>query len=530
MISHTTLSPTSKPAAYSYILFKLVELAKHIVSDTAKEKMMQYIEKIKIAFENHEQDISALKAELIQIDTEISNSQQKDTISKIIEIIEKIPSLNPSQQQRFENPFQRRFESEFGINLLLNPTDKMMEAVNRVSQRLIQLIKLNNEYFFFNVLGACTINGACESFGCFPEKPTLGELITVLQENKKDELMKIMMIHFFAWADYKKTDNPIPAWDVPLVGEFETYVKDRVGQLGIHFSNENSIANAYHAYINRPHYYNKELSYLSDVYFRDCPLYQDRGRGYFSQSTRYNRMGLMLLNQEAEAFSQLSSELKILNWLPDVLCQKTDFYSHYVKDLLCNDVVYVAGVSGMASVLLGLMELLGNLPTIKMKQDYLVAIVAYIVSGGFHSIHEVLSPAEYCLKLVPGYSVGIPSWQNNYRTPPPKYHVFFSLFAQDQQFQEIRNKTWKSFIDTFATNIFQKEEDAIRPVMKKTEMPSVSSGVAGALPFFSQNINRQPRRVDLLDQDLIHVTDYVRGDKAPFYDEHTWIIPPYINC
>ncbi len=56
-----------------------------------------------------------------------------------------------------------------------------------------------------------------------------------------------------------------------------------------------------------------------------------------------------------------------------------DMNSRTVLDYLENDAIYVTGPSGMTSLLLGQMEVLGNFETVALKRHYLSAAIAMLL-------------------------------------------------------------------------------------------------------------------------------------------------------
>lgn len=69
-------------------------------------------------------------------------------------------------------------------------------------------------------------------------------------------------------------------------------------------------------------------------------------------------------------------------WVADCKNQTPDLGSQYFKDEIENNAIYVAGPSGMTSLLLGQMETLANLENEDLKKNYLTAIAIYIVAEG----------------------------------------------------------------------------------------------------------------------------------------------------
>tara|TARA_B110000091_G_scaffold61005_1_gene67040 strand:- start:329 stop:994 length:666 start_codon:yes stop_codon:yes gene_type:complete len=145
-------------------------------------------------------------------------------------------------------------------------------------------------------------------------------------------------------------------------------------------------------------------------------LYTDRGRIRFELNSSKN-MGIMLSDIDSVNLPKRKQ-----SWFPDCLCNVADLESTYVKELICNlDIPYVAGPSGMTSILSGVLTFLGSLNNAE-KQQYTLAIIAFIVGGGLHSIHEVLSVPTTRLGLLPIYKVSGIGAGN--------YGDYFKIFSQ----------------------------------------------------------------------------------------------------
>ena len=100
-----------------------------------------------------------------------------------------------------------------------------------------------------------------------------------------------------------------------------------------------------------------------------------------------------------------------------------------------------------------LMECFVNLSSVEKKQSYLAAIAAYIVAGGFHSLHEIVAPAEYALGLVPGYNVSVPTQAQ--QALPPNFHQFYSqLMEHDPDFKLVYEEGWRKNSSNFSRKIF----------------------------------------------------------------------------
>jgi hypothetical protein len=456
--SRHSIDITTKPAAYACIIVQLSLLTQEVPEAVAVE-INTLIEKLKIAFENHEQDIQFLVAELKEITNkhaDVLSDSQKNALKNFSYVMHESVFLQPTLNERFSNPFQRRFESEFTINLLFNPTNAMMDSVGHISRRILACMAINGQNFQDVIWQSALGSIVPERLGCYPENLTEAIFQKILKENKKENLATIMLIHY-NFAFYAKNLVSRAArhihflpWVNPPTGYFATFVKEKLIKHGV------SDMAGYMDLLNNPKYQAQEVPALSDEHFSGSLLYRDRGRkGERDFNVIDNRLGLMLMNQDAGDFIKLAVEKKLIAWIPDLLAQKIDFESPYVKNILDNDCVYVSGPSGLTSLLMSNMEITGNLPDILAKQHYLSAVLGFIVAGGFHSMHEVLGPAQYGLQLIPGYHADPAVIKNNYRIKAPNYNAFFSLFRNDNEFQQIRKKVWDNFIYGFVAKSFE---------------------------------------------------------------------------
>jgi hypothetical protein len=75
-------------------------------------------------------------------------------------------------------------------------------------------------------------------------------------------------------------------------------------------------------------------------------------------------------------------------------------------------------------------------------------VFSYVVGGGFHSLHEVLAPAQYSYHLIPGYNVKVP--EVGVLASPPNYSDFFiQQAAIDPEFNARRQLAWTKYLTYF---------------------------------------------------------------------------------
>lgn len=152
----------------------------------------------------------------------------------------------------------------------------------------------------------------------------------------------------------------------------------------------------------------------------------------------------------------------------------------------------------MTSLLLTQMELLNNFDQISLKQNYLSAVVAYIVGGGFHSLHEVIGPAQYVLKIVPEYAIQPPDTKDGKLAPPPNYYVFYhQQMTIDPEFAERRQMAWQRYLNFYEkiylpaqnrqdhgkqevpdVTLFPKEVEGVKLKIINTQEPSEIADIA----------------------------------------------------
>lgn len=120
-----------------------------------------------------------------------------------------------------------------------------------------------------------------------------------------------------------------------------------------------------------------------------------------------------------------------------------------------------------------------------LKQEYLAAVAAYIVGGGFHSLHEVIGPASYVLDLIPDYQVTVTDTKTLKTAPPPNYYAFYKLLTNnDPEFAEKREKSWQNYLAYFEKNyVFEllKKQLVEMNVERKTPELKSTADIAATL-------------------------------------------------
>ncbi len=432
---------SSKTEAYSYIILILT-----LIEEKFGERSLpnlnvvrRALNDVKIAMENHEQNIDVIWDILEKVKPLLGANAQEIILALQHDL--KSSDYQQTPLEKFQNPLARRAESELAIQLLKKPTNAMMIPVHRVSLEIIKLMEDYPHVIQAVVNDLFIESGHFIALGAPKKSMTISEIKTLLKKNDPAQFIEIMHMHF-------KFGQSITRF----VGIKRAPVRKPVGKL---------LSIIQKIYKGEPEDFFKSAifsleqlemdyrSYISNIEMYASPLFMavdgKRGRGDKIDPARTNYFGLMLKGQDSYALGlgEHSS-----SWVADCKSQSVDLNSPYVIDLIENDAVYVAGPSGMTSVLLNQMEILANFENENLKKNYLSAIVSYIVGGGFHSFHEVIGPAQYSLDLVPGYIVEVP--KEGKLAAPPNYNQFFSQQALiDPEFNERRAMAWRSYLYYF---------------------------------------------------------------------------------
>lgn len=430
------MSFRSKPEAYAYALLSLEAISeKNLVKKT--------IDSIKRALEDHEQDQKVVLDLLYQL---VDNDQLSEVNRvDIAEIIQRMldSSYLQSAQEKFNNPLMRRLESELASELLLNPTPATMKAVKLISDRIIILFLQLDDLTLHNFI----LHYLCSGSGYLSfitQSTKLADFINLLEKNAPNDFISIMYIHYIVAAKLLRETIVNIAPKREPVGELLSIVRNIWSGSPSEFFTKKS---KHHLYLQS--YIANDLMYNSELYRS-----HDGNRGRKDQMKSLhpsNKFGIMLHSQFED---EINLPFCCLSWVADCKNQNPDLESPYVIDLIDNDAIYVSGFSGMTSIYLNQMEILGNFENIALKQLYVTAIASYVVGGGYHSFHEVLGPTEYALKLIPGYNVSIP--KKGHLAKPPNYHHFFQQQAAiDPDIHKRRDNAWKKF-SCYSRSFFER--------------------------------------------------------------------------
>ena len=473
----------SKTEAYSFCILILSELLDSLKKDpttlSRHDVIEESIEHIKIAMENHEQNPLLIVGILEHV-----KQDQHPWVLKAIDTLQhdlKKNNYRQTPQEKFENPLARRLESEFALTLLKNPTAAMMNSVGRISAELIKFMHDQAINWTKEWAPAFQENYHVISLGAFKKTPTLLDIETILEKNDPAQLIEIMHLHFKFAAGFTRVK---PITKAPIrtpVGKLADIIaKGYAGELTSFY--KHGIA------LEGPPGNDCRTLLVKKIYESDLFLARgNRGRSPFSEPLKHfsNQLGLMLIHQQEEEDGLPTHDS---SWLADCKNQEANFESQYVIDLIENDAVYVSGPSGMTSILLGQMETMVNFECEALKKNYLPAIIAYIVGGGFHSLHEVIGPAEHILNLIPGYRVQVP--EPGHLAPPPNYHVFFKQQTLlDPQFKALREIAWQNYLKYFKEDYCHRHIKRVDPTLLSAPLNSNAPELSG---FFKPLIESPP--------------------------------------
>ena len=427
----------SKTEAYFYALHNLMEIGK--TSDNPD--VVQAIKEMKILIENHEQDPLKAADILNSLANKLENEDHQKLLGNIATAIQN-SEYKQTAQEKYENPLARRLESEMQIALLKNPTDAMMSSVGHVSKALLNVFEQMEKQEYTDELTKFVSNLTSgkeqTGFGSQPEPMTLEQVKEILQKNDPKDLNQILFIQFlFAQKEMRQLPEAIlpPNPNMPS-GKLLELIKEYND--GEYKDSPQDFFNSFDA---------DKLKFISDNRMYSSKLFTadpTRGRQGPLAKEFSSQMGVMLHGQNQEGLDVDRSR-----WTPDSKYQGANLDSPFTRDLIENDAVYAAGPSGMTSLFMGIMENYGNFPTIEEKQNYFAAVSAYMVSGGLHSLHEVLAPAQFALDLIPGYKVTPPSQHS--RADPPNFHQFYQQQMDlDPQFKERYDQGWDNVMEAYA--------------------------------------------------------------------------------
>jgi hypothetical protein len=424
----------TNPALYSYLLFKLHSFSKNLPR-TQQIQLSPLIELLKEYFINHKR---LDKERLINQCNIVKHIIGEDESLQLIKLIQDSCNDKPSDKILWKNLFHRYYESSFAIELLTNPPARVLNALKVVSVKIIQLLQENCaqqpeliKTFLKSITRECEDLEAVYKLDV--ESITLDDVIALLTENNPENLGTLFLIHFKFARHVVRNLEKVP---LPPLTEVHLPLKQFICKNNPHLIFQGEKEDGLENKAIRTEFINKERK--PDELFGS--LKNTRGRGAFNENLKSSQLGILLHDQPIDHFPSLKT---IQAWSPDVLCQSPLFESPWVKETLEQDLIYVAGPSGMTQLILSTVEFLGCFQCIESIQDYVLGIIAYITGGGLHSIDEILVVAHRVFNCFPRYQRG-------------EYQYIFDLYKHDSQFSECLKLAWDKFND-FLQQSFHQE-------------------------------------------------------------------------
>ena len=188
----------SRSEGYMYTLCLLDIMYKKFANNSEESiAIKKAISGIRVLLENHEKDTSIASDFLLNIPINIVNKLNLDLNKLLKDTANNLAISNYTQtkQEKWDNPFGRRFESQLQIELLLNPTVLMMDSVRKISFVIIEIIEFDpsiGERFVKTLSDMSHVI----SFGAFKGEPLIIDVINILFENSPQNLTQIMFMHF----------------------------------------------------------------------------------------------------------------------------------------------------------------------------------------------------------------------------------------------------------------------------------------------------------------------------------------------
>lgn len=405
----------SRPELYLYTMYLLKEMSAE--EPKPHPTLLEAISRLKKALNQHEQDTHCV-IEIVDTLSHTPDSGLKDVeldILKEVKLGVQTSYFDQTAKEKWENPLGTRLESALQIAIAMEPGKEMMTAVHKLSLGICDALEhchTNIPHQLKTFLDELTEEAHPIGFGAFKEKeyqgawtPTLKQVTDILKRNEPKDFIRIICIHF-------------------------KFGRTLARQLG-----------------NWNDFCSDEIRDIADTRMYQSSFYKDRGRLGSLRAVWSQSMGIMTGDNVPE---NASLPMYANIWVPDSKGQAPDLRQAFTLGLIEKDTPYVAGVSGMTSIMVAQFLVLAKNATQEEKQLYIAAIAAYIVSGGLHCLHEVLAPIAYCLKpeqLLPGYAVmnhremGHASFIKS--MPAPDYDYFYQLLLSlDPTLEKVLQKAW----------------------------------------------------------------------------------------
>ncbi|MDF1796648.1 MAG: ankyrin repeat domain-containing protein [Coxiellaceae bacterium] len=467
------------------------ELAASI--DNFKQQVIAYEE-------DHQADMGALANRLKQLNIEFgalgSPLVLKDSflLRKLHDALEGFEDSR-DLKDRWRAPLHRRIESQLPCHLLMNPTPAMQAAAQQVSDGIIVVLqaakvksalpeKIREFIARVNQGSIQLYAGRLDNRREF----NIDDIIDALKPESTACLVSILYLHFLFSLHVMRSvplsalaDKPVPVELVALVEKHGKSLERFRAQLdaGDH----------------------RTLSWLSDVALirhklyggpHDEPGATTKGRGALTSHVT-NQLGLLCVEDKSSLFAAGLPTLP-LKWSPDAIRQLPNWSSSVVIDSLGRNDLYVSGTSGMCSLFLSMMLMVGRLSR-EQQTPYIAVIVAYIVGTGQHSQDEVLRLVR---RNFPCYfdEGGRPGEKYEVRTPrggssirPAKLTTFWRQLARfDPDFDDCHAAAWLQLSTLYRLH-WQSSEVIMHFELTAPTIALLSAWKALVLPTLSDDID-----------------------------------------
>ncbi|STY29503.1 serine/threonine-protein kinase [Legionella wadsworthii] len=473
------------------------------ISQAALEESIKIklIEEIQILIENHGD-----KSELMSF-IELNQLARIKSILPVIENLARSPlNVLPTKYMN-THPLVGASESFLPPNLLLNPTSKMVETRGKVTDSIVKTL----EYFLANDFTASgqnleqhfqkfAINMIFESSNTYPgtfpldkvnkglsiinqiilpidslNETQLKHVIQMSIDLLKDPIAlhyQIMAIHAqFGYSLIKfipifKQDTLVTQNDNPVYKKIVEEYTRKYPTVGVTtFEDFLSLLNGWDENAKKARrFICDEMMYQSMLY----TVESHRGRGNPDQFVLTNKLGVMR-NSDSSYQNQLPRLEAQLPWVDWTKCEFRED-SKIVNSMTATETPFISSFSGTTSLLLNIMISSNALKTLEEQQIYLVNIMSYVSGVGFHSMHEILGPAAWCLNLIPRdlYPIEVPNTKLEYRAP--LYHNYFQIIGRiDPEFMQVRNESNAAFLKWYREVYF--------PNLIMTSYPKLFKGI-----------------------------------------------------
>lgn len=485
-----------------------MSLLSHLMD--ANDEHIALANRIKRSIENHE-DINVLMQEISSELTDIAKRVSPKLMEDIETARRSVYDILPIEVMN-RNPILGAVDTFLPTQLLLNPTDKMVEVTHKISSAIIATLRqYQKNNFVFNgknllshfelfalqmifetsstypgTLKLAEINKKIAELNAMnlavapiqeiqlnikPVKLTVDQVNLIIDmsierlESKDVSLLAIMATHC-SYAYYLLKEVPMAAsnlsnikMDAPMNQILSEYQKIKPGA---------SIDDFYQSIRSMDASSDVSRRLISDEMMYDSPLFKaefSRGRTKEGPTLKETKTHFGLIRGNLPEFLAnitIPGETSWVDWTQS----KFEEHSKIVSYMVSNESSFISSYSGTTSLLSSLMIQTNTLDSLQEKQIYVQSILAYIASTGFHSIHEILAPLAYCLELIPSDKYPVVPAVHVGKGPPPLNHHFYEIAeTNDSGFAVLRDTSWKQLLSWYETtyvnhyDLFLKKEN-----------------------------------------------------------------------